>query len=107
MGAAWRSPKAHQIDAVAEMVGEIKKLGMETCVTLGMLKDGQAQILKEAGLDFYNHNLDTAPEFYGSIIYTSTYQDRLDPLARVRAVGINVCRGGIVDRKSPRRNSRT
>src|SRR3546814_4188394 len=91
MGAAWRSPKAHQIDAVAEMVGEIKKLGMETCVTLRMLKDGQAQILKEAGLDFYNHNLDTAPEFYGSIISTRTYQDRLDTLAR--------------DRKSTRLNS--
>src|SRR3546814_10668351 len=78
------------------MVGEIKKLGMETCVTLGMLKDGQAQILKEAGLDFYNHNLDTAPEFYGSIISTRTYQDRLDTLALVRAVRIHVWCGGLV-----------
>lgn len=96
MGAAWRSPKAHHIEAIAEMIGEIKKLGMETCVTLGMLKDGQAEALKDAGLDYYNHNLDTSPEFYGSIISTRTYQDRLDTLARVRGAGIHVCCGGIV-----------
>jgi len=96
MGAAWRSPKAHQIDAVAEMVSEIKKLGMETCVTLGMLKDGQADTLKDAGLDYYNHNLDTSPDFYGTIISTRVYQDRLDTLERVRAAGIHVCCGGIV-----------
>jgi biotin synthase len=96
MGAAWRSPKAHQIEAVAEMVTAVKQLGLETCVTLGMLKDGQAERLKNAGLDFYNHNLDTSPEFYGEIISTRTYQDRLDTLDRVRSAGINVCCGGIV-----------
>lgn len=96
MGAAWRGPKQYQIEVVSEMVRQVKALGMETCVTLGMLKDGQAEQLKEAGLDYYNHNIDTAPEFYGSIITTRTYQDRLDTLERVRNAGINVCCGGIV-----------
>jgi biotin synthase len=96
MGAAWRSPKAHQIEQVADMVARVKDLGLETCVTLGMLRDGQAETLKAAGLDFYNHNLDTSPEFYGTIISTRTYQDRLDTLARVRAAGLRVCCGGIV-----------
>ena len=96
MGAAWRSPKDHQIDQVAEMVEAVKGLGLETCVTLGMLKDGQAERLKVAGLDYYNHNLDTSPDFYGDIISTRTYQDRLDTLGRVRNAGLNVCCGGIV-----------
>lgn len=96
MGAAWRAPKAHQIDAVAEMITAVKELGLETCVTLGMLKDGQAEQLKTAGLDYYNHNLDTSPEFYGQIISTRTYQDRLDTLERVRHAGLSVCCGGIV-----------
>jgi len=103
MGAAWRAPKDHQIEAVAEMVSAVKALGLETCVTLGMLKDGQAERLRAAGLDYYNHNLDTAPEFYGQIISTRTYQDRLDTLARVRAAGINVCCGGIVGLGESRR----
>jgi len=103
MGAAWRSPKDHQIDAVAEMVSAVKALGLETCVTLGMLKDGQAEQLRAAGLDYYNHNLDTSPEFYGQIISTRTYQDRLDTLARVRNAGINVCCGGIVGLGESRR----
>lgn len=103
MGAAWRSPKAHHIDAVAEMVRAVKAMGLETCVTLGMLKDGQAEQLKEAGLDYYNHNLDTSPEFYGQIITTRTYQDRLDTLERVRHAGINVCCGGIVGLGESRR----
>ena len=96
MGAAWRGPKQHQIEVVSEMVRQVKALGMESCVTLGMLKDGQAEQLKEAGLDYYNHNIDTAPEFYGNIITTRSYQDRLDTLERVRNAGINVCCGGIV-----------
>lgn len=96
MGAAWRSPKDHQIDAVRDMISAVKSMGMETCVTLGMLKDHQAQNLKEAGLDYYNHNLDTSPDFYGDIISTRTYQDRLDTLERVRDAGIKVCCGGIV-----------
>lgn len=96
MGAAWRGPKAHQLEAVIEMIKAVKALGMETCVTLGMLKEGQAAQLKAAGLDYYNHNLDTAPEFYGEIITTRTYQDRLDTLAQVRDAGIKVCCGGIV-----------
>lgn len=103
MGAAWRAPKPHQIDAVAEMVSAVKALGLETCVTLGMLKDGQAEQLRDAGLDYYNHNLDTAPEFYGQIITTRTYQDRLDTLERVRHAGINVCCGGIVGLGESRR----
>jgi biotin synthase len=96
MGAAWRNPKPHQLDAVADMVRGVKAMGLETCVTLGMLKQEQAAQLKDAGLDYYNHNLDTAPEFYGEIITTRTYQDRLDTLAHVRDAGINVCCGGIV-----------
>ncbi len=103
MGAAWRSPTARQVEAVAEMVKAVKDMGLETCVTLGMLKEGQAQLLKEAGLDYYNHNLDTSPEFYGQIITTRTYQDRLDTLQRVRDAGINVCCGGIVGLGESRR----
>ena len=102
MGAAWRSPKPHHLEAVAEMVSAVKALGMETCVTLGMLAEGQAEQLKHAGLDYYNHNLDTSPEFYGKIISTRTYQDRLDTLERVRDAGINVC-GGIVGMGESRR----
>ncbi len=96
MGAAWRSPKDHQVDAVGEMVTAVKAMGLETCVTLGMLKEHQAKQLQEAGLDYYNHNLDTSPDFYGDIISTRTYQDRLDTLDRVHAAGIKVCCGGIV-----------
>ena len=96
MGAAWRGPKDRDLEPVVEMVKAVKALGMETCVTLGMLRDGQAEKLKIAGLDYYNHNLDTAPEFYGEIISTREYQDRLDTLGRVRNAGINVCCGGIV-----------
>lgn len=96
MGAAWRSPTAKQIDDVAAMIAAVKALGMETCVTLGMLKPDQAGRLRDAGLDYYNHNLDTSPEFYGTIISSRTYQDRLDTLKRVRDAGINVCCGGIV-----------
>ncbi|UNC16604.1 biotin synthase BioB (plasmid) [Acidiphilium multivorum] len=96
MGAAWRSPKDHDLDRVAAMVEGVKSLGMETCVTLGMLRPDQAARLKSAGLDYYNHNLDTSPEFYGDIITTRTYQDRLDTLAAVREAGINVCCGGII-----------
>ncbi|MGO1765806.1 MAG: biotin synthase BioB, partial [Advenella sp.] len=103
MGAAWRNPKAHQVEAVAEMIRAVKALGLETCVTLGMLREGQARQLKQAGLDYYNHNLDTSPEFYGQIITTRTYQDRLDTLERVRAAGIHVCCGGIVGLGESRR----
>lgn len=103
MGAAWRSPTARQLDSVIEMVTAVKALGLETCVTLGMLKQGQAQHLRDAGLDYYNHNLDTSPEFYGSIISTRTYQDRLDTLEQVRSAGINVCCGGIIGLGESRR----
>jgi biotin synthase len=96
MGAAWRSPKQRDVERVAEMVRAVKALGLETCMTLGMLVSEQAHALGEAGLDFYNHNLDTAPEFYGQVIGTRTYQDRLDTLAHVRSAGIKVCCGGIV-----------
>src|SRR3954449_8586315 len=96
MGAAWRSPKDRDLDAVCAMIGGVKALGLETCVTLGMLTDAQARRLKGAGLDYYNHNVDTSPEFYGEIITTRTYQDRLDTLAAVREAGLNVCCGGIV-----------
>jgi biotin synthase len=96
MGAAWRGPKQRDLNPVLDMVREVKALGLETCCTLGMLKDGQAEQLKSAGLDYYNHNLDTAPEFYGDIVSTREYQDRLDTLGRVREAGINVCCGGIV-----------
>jgi biotin synthase len=96
MGAAWRSPKDRDLDKVCAMVTGVKALGMETCVTLGMLDGAQADRLKQSGLDYYNHNLDTSPEFYGEIITTRCYQDRLDTLAHVRDAGINVCCGGIV-----------
>ena len=96
MGAAWRGPKERDLDSVKEMISSVKELGLETCATLGMLKDGQAEQLKDAGLDYYNHNLDTSPEFYGDIISTRTYQNRLDTLERVRDADINVCCGGIV-----------
>ena len=96
MGAAWRSPKDRDVDNVAELVKAVKALGMETCATLGMLEDGHAAQLKDAGLDYYNHNLDTAPDFYGDIIDTRVYQDRLDTLDRVRGAGVKVCSGGIV-----------
>jgi biotin synthase len=96
MGAAWRGPKQRDLESVLNMVREVKALGLETCATLGMLKDGQAEQLKDAGLDYYNHNLDTAPEFYDEIITTRDYQDRLDTLERVRNADLNVCCGGIV-----------
>jgi biotin synthase len=96
MGAAWRGPKARDLPPVLDMVRAVKELGMEACCTLGMLKDGQAEQLRAAGLDYYNHNLDTAPEHYGNIITTRDYQDRLDTLERVRSAGIKVCCGGIV-----------
>lgn len=96
MGAAWRSPKDRDLDKVTKMVEEVKALGMETCVTLGMLEDSQAQRLKDAGLDFYNHNVDTSEEYYKEVITTRTYQDRLDTIETVRNAGINVCSGGIV-----------
>ncbi len=96
MGAAWRGPKDKDLEPVLDMVREVKKLGLQTCVTLGMLREGQAERLAEAGLDYYNHNLDTAPEFYGQVITTHTMQDRLDTLDEVRSAGINVCSGGIV-----------
>jgi biotin synthase len=96
MGAAWREPKDRDLDSVCAMVAGVKALGMETCVTLGMLTGAQAARLKGAGLDYYNHNLDTSPEYYGAIITTRTYHDRLDTLAAVREAGIHVCCGGIV-----------
>ena len=96
MGAAWRAPKDRDIVKVAELIAAVKGLGLETCVTLGMLKPQQAKQLRDAGLDYYNHNLDTSPEYYGEIISTRTYQDRLDTLDAVRDAGLNVCCGGIV-----------
>jgi biotin synthase len=96
MGAGWRNPKDKDLDAVCDMVEGVRALGMETCVTLGMLTAPQAVRLKQAGLDYYNHNLDTSPEYYRHIISTRTYQDRLDTLEHVRGAGINVCCGGIV-----------
>src|SRR5687768_9330598 len=96
MGAAWRSPKDRDLEKVAAMVEGVAALGLETCATLGMLTPAQAQRLKRAGLDYYNHNLDTSEAFYGEVITTRTYQDRLDTLAAVRAAGINVCCGGIL-----------
>lgn len=96
MGAAWRSPKAKDMPALLSMVEGVKAMGLETCMTLGMLDDGQTEALADAGLDYYNHNLDTSPEFYGEVITTRTYQDRLDTLARVRGAGMSVCSGGIV-----------
>jgi biotin synthase len=103
MGAAWRGPKDREVERVAELVRAVKDEGLETCCTLGMLKDGQAEALKAAGLDYYNHNLDTAPEFYGEIVSTRVYQDRLDTLTRVRHAGIAVCCGGIVGMGESRR----
>jgi len=103
LGAAWRSPKQRDLDAVADMVRAVKALGLQSCCTLGMLKQGQAEQLRDAGLDYYNHNLDTSPEFYGEIVSTRDYQDRLDTLARVRDAGLNVCCGGIVGMGESRR----
>jgi biotin synthase len=96
MGAAWRAPKDRDVEKVAELVRTVKDLGLEACCTLGMLTDTQARTLKDAGLDYYNHNLDTAPEAYGRIISTRDYQDRLDTLEHVRSAGMHVCSGGIV-----------
>lgn len=96
MGAAWRNPRDRDMPYITKMVEEVKDLGLETCMTLGMLTRDQALALKQAGLDYYNHNLDTSPEFYGDIITTRTYQDRLNTLENVRAAGMNVCSGGIV-----------
>ena len=104
MGAAWRGPKERDLEKVIVFIKEVKKLGLETCVTLGMLKPGQAERLREAGLDYYNHNLDTSPEFYGEIITTRDYRDRLETLARVREAGIRVCCGGIVGMGESRRD---
>ena len=96
MGAAWRQPKQRDIERVSAMVSAVKAMGLETCATLGMLDDGQARQLKDAGLDYYNHNIDTAPDYYGEIVTTRDYQDRLDTIQHVRDAGINVCCGGIV-----------
>src|SRR5215813_7267100 len=98
MGAAWREPKDRDLDAICNMVQGVKALGMETCMTLGMLTGTQAQRLKESGLDYYNHNIDTSPDYYGAIITTRTYQERLDTLGHERDAGIHVCCGGIVGR---------
>ncbi len=104
MGAAWRGPKDNDLDQVLAMVREVKALGMQTCVTLGMLKEGQAEKLKAAGLDYYNHNLDTDKDFYGQVIRTHTHDDRLDTLDQVRDAGINVCSGGIIGMGESRKN---
>ena len=96
MGAAWRSPKDHDLEQVCRMVEGVNALGMESCVTLGMLTDAQARRLKQSGLDYYNHNIDTSPEYYAQVVTTRCYEDRLETLAHVRAAGINVCCGGIV-----------
>jgi biotin synthase len=96
MGAAWRAPKDRDIEAVAELIKAVKSTGLEACCTLGMLNEGHAETLRDAGLDYYNHNLDSAPDFYGEIISTRDYQDRLDTLTRVRNAGVSVCCGGIV-----------
>ncbi|HET6158888.1 MAG TPA: biotin synthase BioB [Dongiaceae bacterium] len=96
MGAAWREPKDRDLDAICDMVQGVKALGLETCMTLGMLTGSQARRLKDAGLDYYNHNIDTSPEYYGEIITTRTYQERLDTLSHVRDAGMKVCCGGIV-----------
>ncbi|MBA4142056.1 MAG: biotin synthase BioB [Nitrosospira sp.] len=103
MGAAWRGPKQREIGKMTEMVKAVKAMGLETCATLGMLKPGQAEQLRESGLDYYNHNLDTAPEFYEEVITTRNYQDRLDTLEKVRSAGIHVCCGGIVGMGESRR----
>ncbi len=102
MGAAWRGPKPKELERVAAMVRAVKGLGLETCATLGLLREGQAETLAAAGLDYYNHNLDTAAEFYGEIITTRVFADRLDTLAKVRRAGIRVCCGGIVGMGEPR-----
>ena len=104
MGAAWRAPKDRDLERILPFVREVKALGLETCATLGMLKPGQAEKLRDAGLDYYNHNLDTSPEFYGQIITTRDYQDRLDTLEHVRDAGIRVCCGGIVGMGESRRD---
>lgn len=104
MGAAWRGPKEKQMEVVTQMIREVKSLGMETCVTLGMLKEGQAEQLKEAGLDYYNHNVDTDAEFYDKVITTHTHADRLDTIAMVRGAGLKVCSGGILGMGESRRN---
>ena len=96
MGAAWREPKDRDMDTICAMVAGVKAMGLETCMTLGMLSDDQAGRLAHAGLDYYNHNVDTSPEYYGEVITTRTYQERLDTLDRVRAAGMSVCSGGIV-----------
>lgn len=101
MGAAWRELKTRDEDAICDMISGVKAMGMETCVTLGMLEDEQAKKLREAGLDYYNHNIDTAPEDYGRVISTRTYQDRIDTLDRVRGAGIHVCTGGIIGMGEP------
>ncbi len=103
MGAAWRAPKDRDVEKVAELIREVKSLGLEACCTLGMLNENQAKELKDAGLDYYNHNLDTAPETYGRIISTRDYQDRLDTLDNVRKAGMSVCCGGIVGMGESRR----
>ncbi len=104
MGAAWRNPTDTNLERILPMIEGVKALGMETCVTLGMLTERQAQKLRDAGLDYYNHNLDTSPEFYGSIISTRTYEDRLETLEHVRDAGINVCAGGIIGMGESRRD---
>jgi len=104
MGAAWRGPKDRELEQILPMIRQVKDLGLETCATLGMLKPGQAERLREAGLDYYNHNLDTSPEFYGQIITTREYRDRLETLQRVRDAGLRVCCGGIVGMGESRRD---
>jgi len=104
MGAAWRDLKDRDLPKVAAMIAGVKALGLETCATLGMLKPDQAKALKDAGLDYYNHNLDTGPEYYGQVVTTRTYQDRLDTLEHVRAAGVNVCCGGILGLGETRRD---
>ena len=104
MGAAWRNPTDTNLKTVATMVKAVKDMGMETCLTLGMLTAEQAQTLKNAGLDYYNHNLDTSPEFYGEVITTRTYEDRLQTLDHVRQAGLNVCSGGILGMGESRRD---
>jgi biotin synthase len=104
MGAAWRELKDRDMPALCEMITEVKALGLETCATLGMLKPAQARALKDAGLDYYNHNLDTGPDYYGQVVTTRTYQDRLDTLEAVRDVGMSTCCGGIVGMGETRRD---
>jgi len=104
MGAAWRGPKDRELEQILPMIRQVKDLGLETCATLGMLRPGQADRLREAGLDYYNHNLDTSPEFYGQIITTREYRDRLETLQRVREAGLRVCCGGIVGMGESRRD---